>query len=112
MKSNNLMVNHVTYVILKLTAEQPPYHILADGPVDQAAVLEFAEQVAARPRRVAGMVAALSRQNFAMTFSKDHIYAHSTEIGAQAAKKYLLEQGYQDHEFEIFLEYTRSWGIM
>lgn len=112
MNSNNLMVNHITYVILKLNIEQPPYYLLSGSQVNHAAILEFAEQLAARPRRVAGMVDALTGKNFTISFKKDRIYAHSNEIGAQEAKKYLIEQGYQDHEFEIFLEYTRSWGIM
>ena len=112
MNSNNLMADHITYVILKFNTEPPPYYLLSAAQVDQAAILEFAEQIAARPRRIAGMVAALTRKDFTISFQKDRIYAHSTEVGAQAAKNYLIEQGYQDHEFEIFLEYTRSWGIM
>lgn len=107
------MVNHLTRVVLKPLEDPFSYAPLKTGtPATVEQVRQFGEGLKDRAERVAAMMEALADRGFTLHFAKDRIFADSTEIEAQEAKRYLLEQGFRDREFQIFLEYARKWDVL
>lgn len=105
------MVNHNTRVILILIDDPAPYKEIADSPTPES-VRALGSRLATRVERVASIMDALAKQDFTFKFAKDRIFADSTEMEAQDAKKYLLSLGFQDSEFQVFLEYARKWEVL
>lgn len=107
------MVNHITRVILRLVEDPVPYETVAGAdPLDPAAVRAFGDRLKNRAERVAAMMEALAGRGFVFKFEKDRILADSNEMEAQDAKRYLIESGFADTEFQVFLEYARKWGVL
>ncbi|MDT8901786.1 hypothetical protein [Anaeroselena agilis] len=109
------VVNHLTRVILKLIDEPVPYEVVAPSeqlPPTAASVRRFGESLSRRAERVAAMMEALEARGFTFKFAKDRVFADSTEMEAQDAKRYLLSQGYEDTEFQVLLEYARKWDTL
>lgn len=112
-KDYTAVVNHLTRIILHLVEEPAPFAKvdLPDSP-SAANVRLLGERLKERAERVAAMMEALAAKNFTFRFNKDRIFAESNEVEAQEAKKYLLSLGFQDTEFQVFLEYVRKWGML
>jgi superfamily II DNA/RNA helicase len=107
------MVNHLTRIILKLVEDPVPYDIVAAAePLTPDSVRQFGRQLEGRAERVAAMMEALAERGFTFKFEKDRIFADSSAMEAQEAKKYLIARGFQDREFQVMLEYARKWGVM
>lgn len=107
------MVNHLTRIILKLIDEPIPYEVITK--IDQLTpdtVRQFGGLLASRAERVAQMMEALQERGFTLKFEKDRVVADSSEVEAQDAKAYLIARGFQDREFQVYLEYARKWGVM
>ena len=107
------MVNHITRIILRLIEDPVPYGPLAgtESPAP-AAVRDFGARLAYRAERVAAMLDVLAERGFVFKFEKDRVLAESAVMEAQDAKKYLLDAGFRDTEFQVFLEYARKWGVL
>ena len=113
MDKDNRTVNHVTRVILHLLDDPVPYEIISQAePLTPNAVRQFSSHLQTRLERVAVMMELLVKRGFVLIQDKDCIYADSETVEAQEAKRYLLERGFRDREFQISLEYTRKWGMM
>ncbi|MBP2625503.1 MAG: hypothetical protein H6Q68_214 [Firmicutes bacterium] len=107
------MVDHLTRIILK-PVEEPLrcQQFLMNDMADAQAVRCFGLQLQRRTKRVALMMELLLTKGFVFSFQKGYIFADSPVMEAQEAKEYLLENGFFDQEFQIFLEYGRKWGVM
>jgi len=112
-KPHKSMVDHLTRIILKPVEEPSSYvHFLKSDVVDAKAVRDLGLQLQRRAERVALMMELLAAKGFSFSFKQGSVFADSPVIEAQEAKQYLLENGFLDQEFQIFLEYGRKWGIM
>ncbi len=61
----------------------------------------------------AGEIAqALALWGFTIRRERRRLVADSTTVEAGEAKRALLELGFHDREFQVFLEYVRRWGIL
>lgn len=58
------------------------------------------------------MLKLLASRGFVINRRKNRIVAESGSMEAQAVKRYLLEHGFQADEFQVYLEYTRQWGML
>lgn len=107
------MVDHLTRVILK-PVEEDLFHgyFLKNTVIDAQGVRSFARQLQERGERVALMMELLALKGFTFSFQQGLIFADSSIIEAQDIKNHLLENGFLDGEFHVFLEYGRKWGIM
>ena len=113
MDKDNRTVNHVTRVILHLLDDPIPYDIITKAePLTPNVVRQFSIHLQTRLERVAVMMELLAGKGFVLLQGKTCIYADSETVEAQEAKRYLLESGFRDREFQISLEYTRKWGMM
>lgn len=65
-----------------------------------------------RTERIAKMMEVLAKHGFTFKGDDGVIYADSETVGAQEIKKILSSNGFRDNEYQIFLEYTRRWGMM
>ncbi len=54
----------------------------------------------------------LQSNNYAIAYNADKWQACSYSIEAEQAKQQLRQQGFLDNEFQISLEYQRSWGFL
>ncbi|SDF08432.1 hypothetical protein [Sporolituus thermophilus] len=112
-KNDRSMVHHLTRITLKLLDDPIPFDLVRKAqPPSAKDVRAFGRQLGNRAERVAKMMELLAAKGFTFTAGKDCIYADSAEMEAQAVKRYLLENGFQDQEFQVYLEYVRKWGIM
>ncbi len=80
--------------------------------VDAESIRNLGSHLAKRSERVAVMMELLAVKGFAFTANKNTIFAVSRKVEAQEAKSYLLQKGFHDSEFQVYLEYTREWGIL
>lgn len=62
--------------------------------------------------RAAEMAAALAARGFSVRVARHRFVAESTVVEAQAAKAWLRARGFEDREYQVFLEYARQWGIL
>lgn len=108
MQEEQVLVDYTTRVILKLK-DKEIYQLQTVVP---EAVRKAGESMVRRTARVAEMMEVLIKHGFVLKGSDGFIYADSETIGAQEVKKILVEQGFLDTEFQIFLEYRRKWGIL
>jgi hypothetical protein len=107
------MVYHLTRITLALIDEENLYtDIRGVEPIDSRNVRKYGKRLADRAERVAAMMDLLAAQGFTFKAGKDCIYADSEEVEAQDAKRYLLESGFHDQEFQVYLEYMRKWGVL
>jgi len=112
-QSHNLMVDHLTRVILKPVVEPLfPGHFLENKGVDAQSVRDFGLQLQRRTERIAVMMELLATMGFTFTFKNGSVFADSSVLEAQETKKQLQANGFLDQEFQIFLEYGRKWGMM
>jgi hypothetical protein len=113
MATQDHLVHQYTRIILKLTGEQIVNHTVKKGnPLTANDVRVFGENIRSRTERVALIMELLAVRGFSFRTGKDVVYAETTDCEAQAAKYYLLENGIQDREFQVYSEFTRKWGIM
>ena len=107
------MVDHMTRIILKPVEEPFLFgHFSKNHVIDAQIVRNFGLQLQRRTERVALIMELLGVKGFVFSFHKNVIFADSSVMEAQEAKEYLLENGFHDQEFQVFLEYGRKWGIM
>lgn len=113
MNKDNRTVNHVTRIILHLLDDPIPFDIIEKAEaIGPDCVRQFAGHLQNRLERVAAMMELLAAKGFVFQYSKNCICAESEVFEAQETKKYLLENGFRDREFQVWLEYTRKWGMM
>ena len=62
--------------------------------------------------RAAEMARALASRGFAVRLERRRFVAESDTVEAQEAKAYLRARGFEDREFQVFLEYVRRWGVL
>jgi hypothetical protein len=55
---------------------------------------------------------ALQDHGFELRVQRRRIVAESSLVGAQEAKAILRAAGFEDREYQVFLEYVRQWGIL
>jgi predicted regulator of Ras-like GTPase activity (Roadblock/LC7/MglB family) len=106
------MVEYVTHIIMKVIDKEKFDKNNGASTVDAYIVRNFASQLAERSERVAAMMEKLAEKGFTFTANIDSVIAKSTTIEAQDAKLYLLQNGFLDIEFQVYLEYTRKWGML
>ncbi len=68
--------------------------------------------VDARAARADEMAAALATRGFVVRRDARRIVADSTEVEGQDVKEYLRARGFEDREFQVFVEFVRKWGIL
>ncbi len=54
----------------------------------------------------------LERVGFVLRVHRRRIVAESPAVGAQEVKALLRAAGFQDREYQVFLEYVRQWGTL
>ncbi len=108
------MVEYITRITMKVInrEELDTNNLKKVGEIDVDCVRSFGHQLAERSERVAAMMERLAEKGFTFTANQDSVIAESTKIEAQAAKIYLLQEGFHDSEFQVYLEYTRKWGML
>jgi hypothetical protein len=65
-----------------------------------------------RSPRAAAIAATLVSVGFEVRRERRRLVADSTKVEGQAAKAYLRERGFDDCDFQVFVEYVRRWGIL
>jgi hypothetical protein len=66
----------------------------------------------ARAARADALAGALADLGFAVRRERRGLVAHSAEVEGQAVKAYLRGRGFEDREFQVFVEFVRQWGIL
>ncbi len=66
----------------------------------------------ARAPRTPAIADALAGLGFSVRRRGRRVFAESSEMEAQEAKRRLAALGFSDREFSIVLEYVRRWGIL
>lgn len=107
-QSARLLVDYNTRVILRVI-DKTACKFSALTPED---VRKKGQGLQQRTERIARMLEVLAKHGFVFKGDDGVIYADSVSVGAQEIKKILASNGFQDHEFQIFLEYKRKWGMM
>lgn len=62
--------------------------------------------------RAEALAVALAALGFEVRRERRRIVANSFSIGPHEVKEQLGNRGFQDREFQIFLEYVRQWGFL
>lgn len=62
--------------------------------------------------RAAELATALAARGFLVRVERRRLVAESTAVEAQEAKAWLRARGFEDREYQVFLEYVRQWGIL
>ncbi|EIW17159.1 MULTISPECIES: hypothetical protein [Pelosinus] len=108
------MVEYITRITMKVInrEELDTNNLKKVSEIDANCVRSFGHQLAERSERVAAMMERLAEKGFTFTANQDSVIAESTKVEAQAAKIYLLQEGFHDSEFQVYLEYTRKWGML
>ncbi len=68
--------------------------------------------VDATAERGLDVVRALAGLGFTIRRERGRLVAESDRVEAQDAKRHLRSLGFEDREFQVFLEYVRAWGIL
>jgi hypothetical protein len=58
------------------------------------------------------LAAALGELGFAVRRERRRIVADSSEVEGQETKTRLRERGFEDREYQVFVEFVRRWGIL
>ena len=104
------LVEYKTQIIFEM--EKQPLRCRRKEIITPQAVNDAGDRIKKRTERIAAMLEALADIGFAFFSKENTIIAVSENIEAQSAKKYLLERGFQDGEFQVRLDYTRAWGML
>lgn len=102
------MVNFLTCVSFAML----DLHVINPGNIDANQIREASEKIAQRTTRIAAMLDCLSAHEFTFIYKNNEICAYSKTVEAQQVKEILLQNGFQDIEFQVHLEYSRRWGIL
>lgn len=97
------------------TGERPPLDdIVKVKKVSAKAVRNFSKFLSSRLERIATMMELLSEahDDWAITGKKDYILMETETYEFNDAIKILKEQGFDDSEFNLNVEYTRKWGVL
>lgn len=111
-KEKTAVVTHITRVALSLVPEAQVLEVLYSHLPTPAAVRAVGKMMADRTERVAAMMELLAEQGFSFERDKQTIFAYSNTIEAYEVKRDLIRAGFADREFQIYLEYTRGWGML
>lgn len=107
------IVTYVTRVGLRLEMDPNILStVMADYTVGPEMVKELGVKMAERTERVAAMMELLAAKGFIFEIEKQVVYACSNKVEAQEIKRYMLDAGFKDREFQLVLEYTRGWGML
>ncbi|HEY8909091.1 MAG TPA: hypothetical protein VIM51_02265 [Desulfosporosinus sp.] len=82
--------------------------------VKPEAVRALSKFLTTRLERIATMMELLAEahDDWAMTGKKDYILMETETYDFNAAIKILKEQGFDESEFILKVEYTRKWGVL
>lgn len=97
------------------TGEKPPLDdIVKVKKVNSKAVRNLNKFLTFRLERIATMMELLSKahDDWAITGKKDYILMETETYDFNDSIKILKEQGFDDSEFNLKVEYTRKWGIL
>lgn len=95
--------------------EKPPFEdILKVKKVKPEAVRYLNKFLTSRLDRIAAMMELLTKahDDWAITGKKDYILMETETYDFNNALKLLKEQGFDDSEFILKVEYTRKWGVL
>jgi hypothetical protein len=106
------MVEYITHIIMKVVDKEKLDNNSGANTIDAHSIRNFGSQLAERSERVAAMMEILAEKGFTFTANIDSVIAKSKTIEAKDAKLYLLQNGFLDIEFQVYLEYTRKWGML
>lgn len=59
-----------------------------------------------------GIVRALSELGFTAHEEGDRTFAESSTVEACEVKRHLRELGFEDRQYQVFVEFVRKWGVM
>ena len=62
--------------------------------------------------RADALAAALADLGFEVRRDPRRLVADSTRVEGQAVKAYLRGRGFEDREYQVFVEFVRRWGIL
>jgi hypothetical protein len=62
--------------------------------------------------RAEALARALSDRGFDVRRERRQVVADSTEIEGQDVKAYLRARGFEDREYQVFVEFVRKWGVL
>lgn len=62
--------------------------------------------------RATELATALAARGFSVRVERHRFVAESTVVEAQDAKAWLRARGFEDREYQVFLEYVRQGGIL
>lgn len=106
------MVEYITHIIMEIIDKDKLDSNSDNKTIDSYKVRNFGHQLAERCERIAVMMEILAVHGFTFTATIESVIAKSTTVEAQDAKLYLLQKGFRDGEFQVYLEYTRKWGML
>lgn len=95
--------------------EKPPLQdIVKVKDVKPEAIRNLNRFLTNRLERIARMLEILTEANddWAITGWKDHILVETESFDFNDAIKALKDQGFNDNEFILKVEYTRKWGVL
>ena len=58
------------------------------------------------------LASALADHGFAVRRERRRIVADSTLVEGQDVKAYLRGRGFQDRDYQVFVEFVRKWGVL
>lgn len=112
-KEKTPVVTHLTRVGLSLLPDTDVFQALpVVGQPTPEVIRSIGRTMAVRAERVAAMMELMAAQGFSFESDKRAIYAYSNEVEAFQIKRDLIRAGFADYEFQIYLEYTRGWGML
>jgi hypothetical protein len=106
------VVTHLTRVALSLMPEAEVFNELYAQELTPDIVRQVGKLKAQRAERVAAMMELMTDQGFIFQRDKQIILGYSNTIEAYEIKRDLIRAGFADREFQIYLEYTRGWGML
>lgn len=112
MKEKAAVVTHLTRVSLSLVPEAQVLREMYSHLPTPAAVKAVGKTLADRAERVAAMMELLAQLGFTFESDKQTVFAYSNTVEAYEVKRELIRAGFADREFQIYLEYTRGWGML
>ncbi len=98
-----------------MTGERPPLDdIVKVKGVSSKAIRNLNKFLTARLERIATMMDLLAEahDDWAITGKKDYILMETETYDFNDSIKILKEQGFDDSEFNLKVEYTRKWGVL
>jgi hypothetical protein len=65
-----------------------------------------------RSPRAGELAAALAALGFDVRREARRFIADSTEVEGQGVKAQLRDRGFEDREYQVFVEFVRKWGVL